>query len=232
MDIFYLVTYALVYFTGKSCLSNELNISGEEYYLFHTAIARFKLLMWTPRLCCSLARLPPSVVHRTFFQFFWISSRHFFFFDSPELPWSSISMYLLTSISRCSSVKRQFCRMGVTLLLPESTSACLGCCKDSDFKESSAWESEQSWFCTSWNSAGADFLPDVNACVMVQASLDNIRISPIDIWNAMMLKNYLGRESSRSRQGKRLLMRGSENMRLCKAVKLANIGQGWKDRKV
>ena len=45
MDIFYLVTYALVYFTGKSCLSNELNISGEEYYLFHTAIARFKLLI-------------------------------------------------------------------------------------------------------------------------------------------------------------------------------------------
>lgn len=41
-----------------------------KFYLFKTAIVRFKLLMWTPRLCCSFARSNPSLVHRTFFQFF------------------------------------------------------------------------------------------------------------------------------------------------------------------
>lgn len=30
MDIFYLMAYALIYFTGKSCFSNKLRMSGEE----------------------------------------------------------------------------------------------------------------------------------------------------------------------------------------------------------
>lgn len=146
--------------------------------------------MWTPRLCWSFDRSPPSRVHRTFFQFLQISSRQCLFCTPSAPRWFSITIYLFTRLSRCSSVKRQFCRMGV-ILLPEFVSHCPEVCRDKDFKESKAWQSELSWFCTSWNSAGADFRPDVNACAMLQASLDNIITSPIDSWNDIAISVFI-----------------------------------------
>ena len=196
MDIFYLVAYALIYFTGKSCFSNKLRICGGEMLpvpycnrKIQAVDMNSEIMLQSRQItsfCCPSHLLPVLLDLPTPFLFLWFT-------------WIILVLYVHVLVYKHFKVFK----CDAAILQDGCNTAAARVCISLPGVLQRQWlqrvQCMAEWtelILSSWNSAGADFLPDVNACVMVQASLDNIRISPIDIWNAMVLRNYLGRESS------------------------------------